>query len=224
MIAKALITDYITPLKTSDKGIDALASMEEFKVSHMPIVNNGNFLGLISEYDVYNLNDPEEALGNHTLSMPGVFIYQQASIYDILKIIRENNLSLVPVVDAKEKYLGAITLNSLATYLSKIFSVESPGGIIVLELSQNDYMLSEIAGIVESNDAKVINVFITSYPDSTKLEVAIKVSTMEIDSILQTFNRYNYVVKASYSDKHDLFEDMGDRYDELMNYLNIGDQ
>jgi len=224
MIAKALITDYITPLKTSDKGIDALASMEEFKVSHMPIVNNGNFLGLISEYDVYNLNDPEEALGNHTLSMPGVFIYQQASIYDILKIIREHNLSLVPVVDAKEKYLGAITLNSLATYLSKIFSVESPGGIIVLELSQNDYMLSEIAGIVESNDAKVINVFITSYPDSTKLEVAIKVSTMEIDSILQTFDRYNYVVKASYSDKHDLFEDMGDRYDELMNYLNIGDQ
>ena len=224
MIAKALITDLITPLMTSDKGIDALAAMEELKVSHMPIVNNGNFLGLISEVDVYNLNDPEEALGNHTLSLPGVFIDQQGSIYDIIKLIGEHNLTLVPVVDSKEKYLGAVTLSSLATYLSKIFSIESPGGIIVLELSQNDYMLSEIAGIVESNDAKVINVFITSYPDSTKLEVAIKVSTMEIDSILQTFDRYDYVVKASYSDRQELFEDMGDRYDELMNYLNIGDQ
>jgi hypothetical protein len=77
---------------------------------------------------------------------------------------------------------------------------------------------------VESNDAKVINVFITSYPDSTKLEVAIKINTTEIDSILQTFARYNYTIKASYSERQEFFEDMGDRYDGLMNYLNIGDQ
>ena len=223
MIAQVLITDYISPLKTSDKGIDALASMEEYKVSHMPVVNNGNFLGLVSEVDIYNLNDPEEALGNHKLSLPRVFIDLNASVYDVLKLIGEHKLTIVPVVDGNEKYLGAVTLGSLVEYLSKIFSVESPGGIIVLELSQKDYMLSEIAGIVESNDAKVINVFITSYPDSTKLEVAIKVNTIEIDSILQTFKRYNYEVKASYSERREFFQDMGDRYDELMNYLNIGD-
>jgi CBS domain-containing protein len=223
MIAKVLITDYITPLKTSDKGIDALAAMEELKVNHMPIVNNGNFLGLISEFDIYNLNDPEEALGNHTLSLPRIFIDQSASVYDIVKLIGEHNLTLVPVVDSKENYIGSVTLGSLVGYLAKIFSVESPGGIIVLELSQSDYMLSEIAGIVESNDAKVINVFITSYPDSTKLEVALKVNTTEIESILQTFSRYNYVVKAFYTDRQEFFDDMGDRYDELMNYLNIGD-
>lgn len=223
MIAKELITDHITPLKTSDKGIDALAWMEEYKVNHLPIVNSGNFLGLISELDVYNLNDPEEALGNHKLSLPRVFVFQHQYIYDIIKLIGDHKLTLVPVVDAKEKYLGSITLNSLVENIAKIFSIESPGGIIVLEMSQNDYMLSEISSIVESNDAKVLNVFITSYPDSTKLEVAVKVSTMNIDSILQTFNRYNYTVKASYSERQEMFEDLGDRFDSFMNYLNIGD-
>ncbi|MCD4745627.1 MAG: CBS domain-containing protein, partial [Bacteroidales bacterium] len=74
MLAKQLITESIIPLKTSDTGKDALNLMNEYKVSHLPIVNNIDFLGLISEADINNLNNTKAPLGNHLLSLTHPFV------------------------------------------------------------------------------------------------------------------------------------------------------
>ena len=220
MFAKQLIVDDIIPLKTSDSGAYALNWMDENKVSHMPIVNDVEFLGLISDEDIFTLNNFEVALGNHQLSLISPFVYDDQHLFEIIKIIAEHKLTLVPVLDKKNRYIGSITSQSLTQSLSKIAAVENPGGIIVLEVSNNDYSLSQIAQIVESNDAKVLSLCITSEEDSTKIEIAIKLNTKEITPILQTFDRYNYYIKASYSDNEDV-EDLKDRFDSFMNYLNI---
>ena len=92
--------------------------------------------------------------------------------------------------------------------------------IIVLEINDKDYLLTEIAQIVESNDAKVLSMYITSHPDSTKFEVTLKINKMDVGSILQTFNRYDYIISASFTE--DTYTDnLQDRFDSLMNYLNI---
>ena len=220
MFAKKLLVDHIIPLKTSDTGAYALNWMDENKVSHLPIVNEVEFLGLISDEDIFLLNNFEEALGNHNLSLNPPFVYEDQHLFEIIKIIAERKLTLVPVLDKKNRYIGSITTQSLTQSLSKIAAVENPGGIIVLEVSYNDYSLSQIAQIVESNDAKVLSLCITSEENSTKIEIAIKLNTKEIASILQTFDRYNYYIKASYTDNEDV-EDLKDRYDSFMNYLNI---
>ena len=157
MFAKQLIIDDIIPLKTSDSGAYALNWMDENKVSHMPIVNDVEFLGLISDEDIFTLNNFEEALGNHQLTLSSPFVYDDQHLFEIIKIIAEHKLTLVPVLDSKSRYIGSITAQSLTQSLSKIAAVENPGGIIVLEVSNNDYSLSQIAQIVESNDAKVNN-------------------------------------------------------------------
>ena len=51
MLAKDFIFDKITPLKTSDTGFDALALMDEYRVSHLPIINDEELLGVISDED-----------------------------------------------------------------------------------------------------------------------------------------------------------------------------
>jgi len=220
MLAKNLISDFILPLKTSDTGLMALYTMDELKVLHLPIVNNTEFLGLISEADILTLNAPEEALGNHVLSLKKPYVTQNQHIYDVLKIISTLDLSLVPVLDEKHNYLGVITFSNLVKQFSKISAFENPGGIIVIELNVNDYSISEIAQIVESNDAKVLSLYVSSHKDSTKLELTIKINKIDLTSILQTFYRYNYVIKASFSEKDDL-DIIQERFDSLMNYLNI---
>jgi hypothetical protein len=84
----------------------------------------------------------------------------------------------------------------------------------------HDYSMSEIAQIVETNNRKILNSFVNSFDDSTKIEVTIKLNTVDIDPVLQTFMRYNYQVKATYTEK-DLNDNLSDRYNSLMNYLNI---
>ncbi len=220
MIAKHLITDGIMPLKTSDTGKTALSWMEEYKVSHLPIVNNQEFLGLISELDIYNLNNFDEPLGNHKLSLKHPYVFENQHIYDVLKLVNEQNLSLVPVLNGEENYLGSINLQNLIKYFALSLSVDNPGGIIVLEMTYNDYSLTELAKIVEENDAKILSTFLLNHENSTRLDVFLKINKVDISSILKTFERYNYFVKASFGEEDDN-EDMRERYNSLMNYLNV---
>ena len=80
MIAKDLISDVIPLLKTSDTAQTALNWMEIFHVSHLPIVNNVDYLGLISDSDIYDLNMPDEAVGNHKLSLQRPFVRDVAQL------------------------------------------------------------------------------------------------------------------------------------------------
>ncbi len=220
MIAKHLITDGIMPLKTSDTGKTALSWMEEYKVSHLPIVNNQEFLGLISELDIYNLNNFDEPLGNHKLSLKHPYVFENQHIYDVLKLVNEQNLSLVPVLNGEGNYLGSINLQNLIKYFALSLSVDNPGGIVVLEMTYNDYSLTELAKIVEENDAKILSIFLLNHEDSTRLDVFLKINKVDISSILKTFERYNYFVKASFGEEDDN-EDLRERYNSLMNYLNV---
>ena len=220
MIARQLITNEIMHLKTSDTGKTALSWMDEYKVSHLPIVNNEDFLGLVSEQDIYSFNNMDEPLGNHTLSLKNPYVNEHQHVYEVLRLIDDLKLSVIPVLDDHKKYLGCITISGLVNFLSGTYSVANPGGIIVLEISEKDYNLTEIANIVESNDARILSVFLSSHINSTRLEVALKVSKVDHGSILKTFDRYGYFVKATYSEDEDM-SDIKDRYDAFMNYLNI---
>jgi CBS domain-containing protein len=220
MIARDLITDEIPPLKTSDSGQKALDWMEEFRVGHLPIVNKTDFLGLISEDDILNLNNPKEPLGNHSLSLFKSFVYETQHIYEIIKLMHDLKLTLVPVLDEENHYLGLITATHLMQQLAGTAAITDPGGIVVLELNEHDYSLSEIAHIVEGEDAIILSSNITSYSDSTKLELTLKINKIDLSRIIASFNRHDYVVKATYH-QAEFNDNVSDRYNALMNYLSI---
>ena len=220
MLAKDLIESAVIPLKTSDTGAMALQWMDEYKVSHLPIVNNEEFLGLIAESDIAACNSHEEPIGNCPLSLSNAYVNHKQHIYEVVKLISVLGLSLIPVIDEKKRYLGVITLPNLIHKFANISAINNPGGIVVLELNVNDYTMTEIADIVESNDAKILSSYVTSHPDSTKLDVTLKINKMDLNGILQTFNRYNYNVKASFFES-DMLDDLYDRYESLMKFLDI---
>jgi hypothetical protein len=130
------------------------------------------------------------------------------------------NLTLIPVIDEKELYKGCITLKGIVQNLSTMIAVQNPGGVIVLELNQNDYSVTQIGNIIESNDAKILSLHVSSSPDSMRMEVTIKVNREDLSGILQTFYRYNYAVKATFH-QGDFDKGMNDRLSEFMHFLNI---
>ena len=220
MNARQFITIPIIPLKTSDTGAYALSLMREYRVSHLPVVNDLEYLGLISDKDIASLNNLDEPVGNHSLSLGLPHVMENQHVYEIIKTLAALKLTLLPVLDENNHYLGVINLASMIHLFSDIFAIDNPGGIIILEINEKDYLLTEIAQIVESNDAKILNLYITSIPDKGKMEVTIKVNKIDIGPILQTFSRYNYTVNASYFE--DTYsEGIQERFDSFMNYLNV---
>jgi signal-transduction protein with cAMP-binding, CBS, and nucleotidyltransferase domain len=126
----------------------------------------------------------------------------------------------VPVVDYDGTYIGLVTQEDLLQYFARMDSFVSPGTILVLEMTKNDYSLSEIARIIESEGSSILSAFITTDAYSTRLEVTLKINAQYIQNIIATFDRFNYVVKASYNES-DYLETLQERYDSLMNYLNV---
>ena len=220
MLAGDLITDEIPPLKMTDTVELALDWMEQFKVSHLAVVNNRELIGLVSEADLLDYEHPEEQISASKLHImrPAIHYYQHT--YDLLRLMSSLNLTLIPVIDEKEMYKGCITLQGIVQNLSNMASVQNPGGVIVLEMNQHDYSVTQIGNIIEGNDAKVLSLHVSSQPDSTKVEITIKVNRENLSSIIQTFNRYNYSVKAIFQNK-DFNRGFDDRLGEFLHFLNI---
>lgn len=220
MLAKDLITDEIPPLKTSDTGLMVINWMDEFKVSHLPIVNNHEYLGLISDTDILDLNITDEELGKHKLSLMRPFVTENQHVYEVIKLISNLKLTVLPVLDENQNYVGLIPVTALLQQFAILAATREPGGIIMLEMNVLDYSLSQIAQIVESNDGKILSCYLNSILDSTRIEVTLKINKEDISGILQTFSRYNYTVKASFH-QSEFSDDMKNRFDSFMNYINI---
>jgi acetoin utilization protein AcuB len=221
MVAKDLISEVIPSLKTSDLGQTALNWMEIFKISHLPIVNNQEFLGLISDTDIYDMNQPNEPIGNHELTLYKPFVTAEQHIFEVIGLASRLKLSVVPVLDSKNNYKGVITSNELIRHIAGISSMDQPGGIIVLEVLDRDYSMAQVAQIVESNNIRILSMYITSSPGSTQLEVTLKVDTGDLASVIRTFERYNYEVKTWVTDNDSMDRFYSERFDLLMKYLNI---
>jgi len=220
MVAKDLLTDTIPPLTLQDTGSKALKWMDEFRVNHLPVVNKKEYLGLISEDDIFNLNKPNEPMSSHRLALARPFVYEEQHVYEALKLTSKLSLTALPVLNSAKEYAGCLTLSDLVRGLASFAAIEGAGGIIILELNVRDYSLNEISRIVESNDARILSLYISSQSDSNKLELTIKIDKMDLTRILASFYRYNYVVKSTFHES-EFIEDVRARYDSLMNYLNI---
>ena len=220
MLAIELITDAIPPVHTSDSIQKVLDRMIEFRVRHLPIVNEEQFLGLIDENDMLPETDYQTQIGALALSLVNPYVLEDQHIYDVIWTFCERQLTVVPVLDAKKNYLGLISINSLTKYFAGLTAVDQPGGIIVLEINNKNNSLAHMAQIVESDNAQILSSYIRTFPDSTRMEVTLKVNKQDISAIIATFLRYEYDIKATFnhSDEND---NSRDRYNSLMNYLNL---
>jgi len=189
MTAESLISDAIVPLSPADTGEEALGVMNEFYVRHLPVVENGELKAVISEDDILDA-DALEAVGGYRLPVRPPSVFPDDHLYDVMRILTEYKLTVVPVI------------------------------IVVLEVLRNDYSLSEISRIVESEGAIIMSSFIRSFEGSNRLEITIKVNSQSIAATLATFERYNYNVKASFNEKQ-LNDALRERFDSLMNYLEV---
>ncbi|MHB8260279.1 MAG: CBS domain-containing protein [Bacteroidia bacterium] len=215
-----LITHDIPTLKGSDTVEQALLWMEEFKVTHLTVLHHKKLSGIVSEEELLAVANPQSTIADNKFSFIKPQVHQTQHTFDALKIMSNLQLSLIPVLDEKDNYLGNITQKSVLGRLAGLSAIMEQGGIIELEINTNDYSLAQIASIVEGNDAKILSCYVTSLPDTSKILVTLKINHEDLSRILQTFERYQYTVKASYH-QAEYEDDFKTRVNEFIKYLNI---
>jgi len=221
LLAENLISDSLTSVNSAEKGKKALNCMDMYRVSHIPVVNDSKYMGLISDKIIYDLNLLEVPIETQLDKLNTSHVHRGQHIFEIAMLMYKLKLSVLPVLDADHYYLGAITLYDLARRFAKLFSLEEIGGVIILEMNVNNYSLSEISQIVENNDVKILSCFMDRKHGTNVLDVILKLDKDDLSPLIQSFMRYNYNVKAVYLDNSELKDLYKDRFDQFMKFMNI---
>ncbi len=217
-----IISDLFPAVRVIDTGEKALERMDFFKVSHIPLIDeNDNYYGLISENEIYDFDLMKRNFSSHKNVLIRPFVYSDSHIYDAVNLFAEFSISLVPVIDKSEKYVGVLLISDIIKYIGSFTSMNMHGTVFILEMSIHDYSVSQIAQIIEGNNIKILSLHVRYIENSTKMEVIIKINTGDFSGIRQTFERYNYTIKAAYTEQDKINELIEERYLEFMNYLNI---
>ncbi len=220
MHASELIAPDLPPLRPSDTVGRALDWMEEFKVRHLPVTESGRLVGIVRDSDLVDRNDPEAPVRELMAQVELPYVREGQHIYDVMKLMAERGLTVLPVLDPTGNYLGAINEHEALRRLAEAINIGEPGSVVVLEMNQVDYSLQRIAGIVEGNGARLLSVYNRTLPDGPRMEVTLKVNREDISDILQSFERFDIQVKSTYQGSR-FHEDLRTRYDELMRFLDL---
>lgn len=221
MIAEDLINHMIPPLKGTDDAHKAIVWMEEFRVNHLPVVEDNKLLGFISEEIILEANDIEKPVKSFDLIGQRCHVGLDAHFYDILKVAAENKLQLVAVLNEDQTYCGVITVQDTLTSFAQTAAVQLPGGILVISLPLVDYSLAEISRLIEENHAKVLGSIVKEDPlDPGKIRLTLKINELDLSRIVATLERFGYKVIGRYQETKPIASEK-ERIDMLLRYLDI---
>lgn len=222
MIAKDLLEVDIPTLSEVDNGLKALSVMESAGVTDLPVIQGENYIGLLSENALLEMADLEKPLEDCRIHYLRPHVHKDQHLFEILGLMFRFKLTVLPVLGDEHQYLGCVLRNRMLEHFCDLATVKDPGAIIVLEMRDSDYSISEISQIIESNNARILTLFVTkSYSDETILWVTIKVNIMDVSSIVATFERYTYKIKGIFNDDSRVNDLYHDRFEEFMKYLDF---
>lgn len=218
MLVKDYISKDFAPAKISQTAGHALKLVDKFNLTHIPVLEDLEFAGNLSK-EILEENEASTVLSKLKDFFENFFIDEKASLLDAVQIYHNHTSNVLPILNQTHHYVGMLMLDDVISGLSSMPLIIEPGSIMIVEIPQKKLSFSEISNIVESNNAKIIGMFVTAYQDEN-VRVALKLVSENLTSVGETFERFDYkVVYKFFNDEKE--ELMKERFEQLMKYLNI---
>ncbi|HVB03551.1 MAG TPA: CBS domain-containing protein [Chitinophagaceae bacterium] len=220
MYAIELISPVIPVLHPLDTGAKALQLLNEYHISHLPIVVEGEYLGLIREEEILDWDNPDLLLETLSYHHFRPAVREHAHFYEALKLASDFKLSVVPVLTDENKFGGVIPQQHLLFAIASMNGVKETGVLILLEMEPKDYSLAEIGRIAESNEITILSVNTFNHPATGKLNVLIKTNRQDMRALTSTFERFSYTITCVFGEEQEETA-LKKNYDLLMNYISM---
>jgi len=202
----------------NDKFITIMDKFRKADAAVLPVVDShGVCLGCVQRHHLYEADVNKFSLARYTRPL---FVKDYDHIIEAMRFALANEAECVAVIDDDGYLLGMLKTKDLFRHFCMTSGLVEKGSMLVIDLQRVNYSLTEIAKIVESNNATILHHYISSHPDSQRIEVTLLINVNDISDIIATFERFKYSVTYS-SVSSDIEELMQERYDSLMHFLEI---
>lgn len=221
MLASTLINPIIPTLKLTDSVGMALDWMDEFRVSQLIVTEGNSYKGIVSEDILLDLPNQSEVIDKIMLQYTDVFATEDQHPYELIRLVNQYNLTIIPVVGEDKELLGSIPVSDLMEQFAAELGVQEKGAIIVLKIAERDYSLSEISRLIESNGVKVLSSYYSSSESAHPLEesrLTLKLNRTHITPVIATLERFGYEIEEAHA--NDPIDNVDqERLDMLLRYL-----
>ncbi|MBA5792365.1 MULTISPECIES: CBS domain-containing protein [unclassified Flavobacterium] len=212
-----LIRQKDKPFNFNTKFEDIALFVEENRYSHFPVVDDGVYMGSIVAIDI--IPSKTKTVGDYRYALLPYFVRQDASWFEVMEKFAQFDCTVLTVLNQKNKYIGYYFYDDIIPYLYHTPFLKDAGLAIVVTKHYMDYSISEIAQIVETNNSKLLGIFVSNSEDQM-VEITVKASSGNINEIIQTFRRFGYEIISEHNQDSYLNE-LKDRSAYLDKYLNI---
>lgn len=222
MLAKDLLNTDFKPLEPSSTISAALAKMDAWQSSSIPIVEptTKKNLGHILFDDISDITDEQESISSIDFRKP-VYTFEDQHVFEVARQMLQHEVRLLPVVDSTETYLGIIEKKQVLEALSTMLNITMSGSTITVELSRADFTLSELVHLIETEGAKILGLTVEQPSDNEAiLQVSLKISHEDTSAVTSSLQRHGY--RTTTENRNDLMQiDLSSRADELLRYLDV---
>ena len=146
-----------------------------------------------------------------------ISILLNSHIFESIQIIAENKISMVPVINEANNYVGYINSNDIIAKIGVNYDIDTTTSIIVISINRKDYTLHEISRLVEENNGKIVTLW--TEPKKDKINLHLLITCPNSTSIIQSLERYNYIVSETFL-KNITSNNLDDRFESFIKYLN----
>ncbi len=221
LVSKAL--DTSTPVLTKRQSIaEALEQMNHLQVTIMPVIDavTGKLAGQVELHQINKADENIKTISQLELQEP-VKIFQKEHLFNAIQLMLKYELSLLPVVNNEWVYQGLIHKKQVLESLTDMLNITEFGSIISIELRQNDFTLSEIVQIIETEGGKILGITVEA-PDAEKItyEISIKLNLKDVSRVASSLRRHGYNILTE-AESEPAQIDLETRADELIKFLDV---
>jgi Mg/Co/Ni transporter MgtE len=218
-VTEIYILKETKPLRLEDKLEKAVQLLEDSGYSHLAVVSKGVYEGTVSLKQAEERSDLSTKIGDVRSLLNPVYVLNTMDWFDVLQVFATNNCNAIPVIDKEKNYLGYYEIEDFLGLFRQTPFLHENGMTLVISKGVNDYSFSEIAQIIESNNATLFGAFVSAI-DQEMAEIILKISLHDISNTIQTFRRYGYhIINEIHEDRY--LQYLKERADYLEKYLNI---
>jgi acetoin utilization protein AcuB len=221
MLAAELIDPMLPSLKPTDSVGQALEWMEEHRVGQLVLTDQGDYRGIVSEELLLDVADDERPLGDVMRLFEKTYVQEDQHLFEVLGLVIQHHMEVVAVTSEERIFSGTISVNELLKQFAQELGVQEVGAILILNMNERDYSLSEISRLVESNNVKIVSSFFSSaaYGQPDRSRLTLKLNRRDITRVISTLERFGYHIEAAFANAPVENIDQ-DRLDSLLRYLN----
>lgn len=219
MLISQLLNTGFPSLNIADKASFALQLMDDYDVLHLPVLSNDKFVGIVSKDDLLDADETDTHLSTPHL-LQQISIKSEEHFLGALKLIANNELTLLPVVNNQSELEGVVLAKDLFKTVTLFLGIEENGGLIVLETDKRNFSFGELSRLVETNDSYITQLNTYTEASTGLLIITLKINKIEVSDIVATFQRYDYVVRYFFGEE-EYANELKENYQHLISYLKM---